>query len=105
MVHIKRVPKNYIENHIYSLSTLAGHNQIFIDDINGQDYFDNNGNLITLDKMLNMEESELYKSFINLNTIFLYHVNSSLCFFDYSFNLEKKYIFSSSAYIILNSLI
>lgn len=90
LVHIKRVPKNYIENHIYSLSTLAGHNQIFIDDINGQDYFDNNGNLITLDKMLNMEESELYKSFINLNTIFLYHVNSSLCFFDYSFNLEKN---------------
>ena len=90
LVHCKRVPKEIIENPIYSLSTLAEYSQIFIDDINGQDYFDNSGNIITLDKLLNMEDIDLYKSFINLKTIFLEHINSSLCYFDYSFNLDKS---------------
>jgi len=90
LVHIERVPKKDLELPIASLSTLAGYNQIFIDDINGQDYFDSNGKIITLDKMLNMEDSDLYKSFINLKTIFLENLNSSLCYFDYSFNNEKK---------------
>ena len=90
LVHCKRTPKANIENPIYSLSTLAGYSQIFIDDINGQDYFDNSGNIITLDKLLNMEDIDLYKSFINLKTIFLEHINSSLCYFDYSFNLDKS---------------
>ena len=90
LVHIERVPKKDLEIPIVSLSTLAGYNQIFIDDINGQDYFDSNGKKITLDKMLNMKDSDLYKSFINLKTIFLENLNSSLCYFDYSFNNEKK---------------
>ena len=77
---------------INTLSNLAGFHQIFIDDINGQDYLDNDGNIITLNKMLKMKDNDLYKSFLNLKTIFLENLNSSLCFFDYEFNLDKEKI-------------
>ena len=90
LVHIERVPKQDLGNPIFSLSTLAGYSQIFIDDINGQDYFDSDGKIVTLDKMLKMKDSDLYKSFLNLKTIFLENLNGLLCYFDYSFNLEKE---------------
>ena len=90
LVHIERVYKKDIENPMGSLSTLSGYSQIFIDDLNGHDYFDAEGKIITIDKMLKMKDCELYKSFINLKTIFLEHLNNSLCYFEYSFNLEKE---------------
>ena len=104
LVHLERISRKDLENPykenldfiknkllINTLSNLAGFYQVFIDDINGQDYFDNDGNIITLNKMLKMKDNELYKSLLNnKKTILLENLNSSLCFFDYEFNLDKK---------------
>ena len=75
-----------------SLSNLAGYNQIFIDDINGQDY------LITLDKMIEMKNNDLFKIFLNGEKIVLEYLYSSLCYFDYSFNIDQN-ILNKDKYI------
>ena len=101
LVHLNRINKyDFGDTNkmlIGTLSNLAGYSQVFIDDINGQDYFDNNS-IITLDKMMKKKNEDLYKIFINLETIFLDNLNSYLCFFDYAFNLEEK-ILNKEKYI------
>jgi len=96
IVHLERIDKNDMDNLdkikekllIGTLSHLAGYSQIFIDDINSPDYFDNEGKIITLDKILLMKNIDLYKAFINKKAIFIENLNTSLCYFDYSFNRE-----------------
>jgi hypothetical protein len=39
-----------------------------------------------------MKNCEIYKAFINLETIFLENLNSILCYFDYSFNEDENEI-------------
>ena len=103
IVHLERINKidlknNYKENWdlirkkilTHSLSNLAGYNQIFIDDINGKDYFDNEHKIITLDKILKMKDSDLYKYFINSKNILVENLNSILFFFDYSFYFNEQ---------------
>ena len=101
LVHLKRINKYDIGDTKKmlngTLSNLAGYSQAFIDDINGQDYFDDNS-IISLDKMMKKKNEDLYKIFINLETIFLDNLNSYLCFFDYAFNLEEK-ILNKEKYI------
>ena len=97
IVHLERIDKNDMDNFdkikekilIGSLSHLAGYSQIFIDDINSPDYFDNEGKIITLDKILLMKNTDLYKAFINKKAIFIENLKSSLCYFDFSFNKEE----------------
>jgi len=97
IVHLERIDKKEMNNLdkikdkllIGTLSHLAGYSQIFIDDINSQDYFDNEGKIITLDKIPLMKNIDLYKAFINEKEIFIENLKSSLCYFDYSFNIEE----------------
>ena len=105
LIHLERINKKDLENQYKenldlvkkkmltnTLSHLAGYKQIFIDDINGQDYYGNDHKIITLDKMIKMSNNDIYNTFINLDTIFLENLNSSLCFFEYSFNDDEKFI-------------
>ena len=103
LVHLERINKKDLENQnkknldlirikmmTRSLSNLAGYNQIFIDDINDQDYFDSENKVVTLDKILKMKDNDIYKIFINKKTIFSENLNSSFCFFEYSFNDDEN---------------
>ena len=103
LVHLERINKIDLENQskdnlelirkkllTRTLSNLSGYTQILIDDINGQYYFDSENKIITLDKMIKMKNCEIYKAFINLETIFLENLNSILCYFDYSFNYKSE---------------
>ena len=105
LVHLERINKIDLENQskdnlelirkkllTRTLSNLSGYTQILIDDINGQYYFDSENKIITLDKMIKMKNCEIYKAFINLETIFLENLNSILCYFDYSFNEDENEI-------------
>ena len=102
LIHLERINKNDKENQnkenldlirkkmlTRTLSNLAGYTQIFIDDINDKDYFDSEHKIITLDKILKMKNNDIYKSFINSETIFIENLNNCLCFFDYSFNVDE----------------
>ena len=99
LVHIERIFKKELENPNINkrkllkkkmlkgtLSNLAGYFQIFIDDINGKDYLDNNGEVITLDKINNLDIKDLIKIFLDLDTIILDNLYKKLLFFDYKFN-------------------
>ena len=97
IVHLERIDLKEMDNLdkikekllIGTLSNLAGYSQIFIDDINSPDYFDNEGKIITLDKIPLMKNIDLYKAFINKKAIFIENLKSSLCYFDYSFNKKE----------------
>ena len=103
IVHLERISKKdsgnkYSENWdliqkktlTHSLSNLAGYTQVFIDDINGKDYLDNECKIISLEKMLKMKNLELYQSFINKENIFLENLYSVLFFYDYNFNYNES---------------
>ena len=74
----------------HSLSNLAGISQIFIDDINGKDYLDEEKKIITLDKILKMKNNEIYNHFIDPKTILLEKLNRELFFYDFSFNYDEN---------------
>ena len=76
IIHLERINKKDLENQYnenwdltkkkiltHSLSNLAGISQIFIDDINGKDYLDEEKKIITLDKILKMKNNEIYNHF------------------------------------------
>ena len=98
LVHLERIYKKELENSNINkrkilnkkklkgtLSNLAGYYQIFIDDINGKDYYDKNGDIITLDKIPNINDEDLYRIFLDLNMILIDNLNKLLFFFDYNF--------------------
>ena len=102
LIHVERINKKDLENQykehmdfvkkkllIHTLSNLAGYYQIFIDDINGQNYYDDENKIISLDKILKMKNNDIYKSFINLETIFQENLNNSLCLFDFNFIFDE----------------
>ena len=86
LVHLNRKNENNSENInsrkilTNSLSNLSRYSQAFIDDINGHN------NNITLKEMKEMKVDELYKTFINVETIFSDNIYYSFGFFDYAFN-------------------
>ena len=68
LIHVERINKTDLENQyqeqmdlirkkmlVHTLSNLAGYYQIFIDDINGQNYFDDENKIISLDRILKMK--------------------------------------------------
>ena len=100
--HVERINKKDLENQykehmdlikkkmiIHTLSNLAGYYQIFIDDINGQNYYDNENKILSLDEILKMKNNDIYKSFINSETIFQEYLNNILCLFDYNFIFDE----------------
>ena len=109
LVHLER---EIIDNHdskenslnsrkrlIGSLSNLSNYKQIFIDDINGEDFLDNTGKIITLNKIYEMNNLDLYRAFINKSTIFLEHTFSIICLLGYRFyNYNDKKDFNKDNY-------
>ena len=75
-----------------SLSNLANYTQVFIDDINAEDFFDNKKQIITINKIFKMENYDLYKAFINKETIFLDQIYYILYLLGYSFYNNEKNI-------------
>ena len=101
IVHLERINKKDFENKYsenwdliqkktltHSLSNLAGYTQVFIDDINGKDYLDNECKIISLEKMLKMKNWDIYQSFINKEKIFLENLYSVLFFYDFNFIIK-----------------
>ena len=73
LIHVERINKTDLENQyqeqmdlirkkmlVHTLSNLAGYYQIFIDDINGQNYFDDENKIISLDRILKMKNNNIY---------------------------------------------
>ena len=84
---------------IGSLSNLSNYKQIFIDDINGEDFLDNKGKIITLNKIYEMNNLDLYRTFINKGTIFLENIYSIICLLGYNFyNNNEKIDFNKDNY-------
>ena len=103
IIHLERIKKKdsvnqYSENWdlirkkilTRTLSNLAGNFQIFIDDINGKDYYDNEKKIITLDRILKMKNKDLYKSFIDVKNIILQNFDKIFFFYDYTFNYDEN---------------
>ena len=116
LVHLERefnnVKQNADENDIFSrkklmgsLSNLANYNQVFIDDINGEDFYDNNKNIITMNKLYDMSILDLYEIFINKQTIFFENIYSILCLFDLSFYSCEKKLKKMNKYEYINTII
>ena len=94
LVHLEREfinNQNIEENNLNSskklfgsLSNLANYTQIFIDDINGEDFF-YKGEIVNIIKLCDMNIYDLYTTFINKKNIFLECLYSILCLFDFSF--------------------
>ena len=114
LVHLERVfnkdlanpseeNKKKIKNKMLTrtLSNLAEYKQILIDDLNSDDYF-YNGAIITLDKIMKMKNHDLFKVFLNKEKTIIENINSSFCYFDYSFNLDKNILNKN---IYMNDLI
>ena len=102
LIHVERINKKDLENQYkehmdlirkkmltHTLSNLAGYYQIFIDDINGQNYYDAENKIISLDEILKMKNNDMYKSFINLETIFQENLHNSLCLFGFNFIFDE----------------
>ena len=102
LIHVERINKGDLENQykeqidlirkkmlIHTLSNLAGYYQIFIDDINGQNYYDDENKIVSLDRILKMKNNDIYKYFINLETIFQEYLNVTLCLFGFNFIFDE----------------
>ena len=112
IIHLERINKKDLEDRysknwniikkkilIYSLSNLAGCDQIFIDDLKGKDRFDNEHKIITLEKIFNMKNEDLYQSFIDKEAIFTKNLNNILLYFEYAFHYNEEEKINKDEYI------